>query len=64
MREALVDAEDDPDLDGSRPSTSRGSISGASSSSAALKYMSNMIRSKFNSAMNPESAEKTGKGPP
>jgi hypothetical protein len=64
MREALVDAEDDPDLDGGRPSTSRGSISGASSSSAALKYMSNMIRSKFNSAMNPESAEKAGKGPP
>jgi hypothetical protein len=64
MREALVEAEDDPDLEGSsRPSTSRASISGASSSSAALKYMSNMIRSKFNAAVNPDSAEKTGKGP-
>jgi hypothetical protein len=70
MREALLGPEDDaaaldPDSVGS---ASRGSTSGYTGagtatgnggrSAAALKYMSSMIRSKIQSAMSPDSADK------
>lgn len=64
MRDALIDAEDDPTEQSYQDNnaTSRGSVSGPSSSAAALKYMSNMWRSKFGSSAGTD-GDKGGRGP-
>jgi hypothetical protein len=64
MREAMVDAaEDEVDPDGA--GAARGSVSGGGgggSGGGTLKYMSSVLRSKFQAAMHPPSGEKD-KGP-